>query len=79
MASVAIYLNFAGNAEEAFNHYKKAFRSEFSSPIMRMGDTPRRKATCSSGSREKQSGACGIAHTGRHADNGDRYAGKHGT
>ncbi len=41
MASVAIYLNFAGNAEEAFNHYKKAFRTEFSSPIMRMGDTPR--------------------------------------
>ena len=43
MASVAIYLNFAGNAEEAFNHYKKAFRTEFSSPIIRMGDTPRQE------------------------------------
>jgi PhnB protein len=40
MASVSIYLNFQGNAEEAFNHYKKVFRTEFSSPIMRMGDMP---------------------------------------
>jgi PhnB protein len=42
MASVSIYLNFMGNAEEAFNHYKKVFRSEFSSPLMRMGDIPPR-------------------------------------
>ena len=28
MASVSIYLNFQGNAEEAFNHYKKAFGTE---------------------------------------------------
>ena len=40
MASVSIYLNFAGNAEEAFNAYKKIFRTEFSTPIMRMGDMP---------------------------------------
>jgi PhnB protein len=40
MASVAIYLNFNGNAEEAFNSYKKIFRSEFSTPVMRMGDMP---------------------------------------
>lgn len=40
MASVSIYLNFMGNAEEAFNHYKKVFNSEFSTPIMRMGDIP---------------------------------------
>ena len=40
MASVAIYLNFDGNAEEAFNHYKKVFGTEFSSPLMRMGDMP---------------------------------------
>jgi PhnB protein len=40
MASVAIYLNFAGNAEEAFNTYKKVFKSEFSAPFMRMGDMP---------------------------------------
>ena len=40
MASVSIYLNFAGNAEEAFNSYKKIFKNEFSAPIMRMGDMP---------------------------------------
>ena len=40
MASVSIYLNFAGNAEEAFNTYKKIFKAEFSTPIMRMGDMP---------------------------------------
>ena len=40
MASVSIYLNFAGNAEEAFNAYKKIFKAEFSTPIMRMGDMP---------------------------------------
>lgn len=43
MASVAIYLNFAGNAEEAFNHYKKVFKTEFSNPIVRMGDAPRQE------------------------------------
>ncbi len=40
MASVSIYLNFAGNAEEAFTAYKNIFKSEFSSPVMRMGDMP---------------------------------------
>lgn len=40
MASISIYLNFAGNAEEAFNAYKKIFKAEFSAPIMRMGDMP---------------------------------------
>jgi PhnB protein len=40
MASVSIYLNFMGNAEEAFNHYKKVFGTEFSSPLMRMKDIP---------------------------------------
>jgi len=40
MANVSIYLNFMGNAEEAFNHYKKVFRTEFSTPIMRMKDIP---------------------------------------
>jgi PhnB protein len=43
MASVSIYLNFMGNAEEAFNHYKKVFRSEFSAPLMRMKDMPPRE------------------------------------
>jgi len=43
MASVGIYLNFKDNAEEAFNHYKKVFKTEFSSPIMRMKDAPPRE------------------------------------
>lgn len=40
MASVSIYLNFNGNAEEAFNHYKKVFGTEFSAPVFRMKDIP---------------------------------------
>jgi PhnB protein len=40
MAHVSIYLNFAGNTEEAFNHYKKTFGTEFSMPPMRFKDTP---------------------------------------
>jgi PhnB protein len=40
MASVSIYLNFQGNAEEAFNQYKKSFGTEFATPIMRFKDAP---------------------------------------
>src|SRR3954466_3578546 len=40
MSYVSIYLNFMGNTEEAFNHYKKVFKSEFSVPFMRMKDIP---------------------------------------
>ena len=40
MAYTSIYLNFNGNAEEAFNHYKKVFKTEFSTPLSRMGDMP---------------------------------------
>jgi PhnB protein len=40
MAKVSIYLNFAGNTEEAFNFYKKVFKTEFSSPIMYNRDIP---------------------------------------
>jgi PhnB protein len=43
MAYVYIYLNFGGNAEEAFNHYKKVFRTEFSTPLSRMKDMPPRE------------------------------------
>jgi PhnB protein len=42
MAHVSIYLNFMGNAEEAFSHYKKVFGTEFSAPIMRNKDIPPR-------------------------------------
>ena len=40
MSKVAIYLNFQGNAEEAFNFYKSVFGTEFSAPIMRIKDLP---------------------------------------
>lgn len=40
MAYVSIYLNFNGNTEEAFDHYKKVFGTEYSAPIMRMKDMP---------------------------------------
>lgn len=40
MSKVAIYLNFQGNTEEAFHFYKKVFGTEFSAPIMRIGDMP---------------------------------------
>ena len=40
MAKVSIYLNFQGKTEEAFNFYKSVFKTEFSAPIIRMGDMP---------------------------------------
>jgi PhnB protein len=40
MAKVSIYLNFMGNTEEAFNFYKDVFKTEFATPIMRLGDLP---------------------------------------
>ncbi|HEX9600979.1 MAG TPA: VOC family protein [Mariniflexile sp.] len=40
MSKVAIYLNFQGNTEEAFNAYKSIFGTEFSTPIMRLKDIP---------------------------------------
>ncbi len=40
MSKVSIYLNFPGKTEEAFNFYKKVFKSDFSAPMMRMKDMP---------------------------------------
>ena len=37
MATVATYLNFPRNTEEAFNFYKTVFKTEFYGPIMRFG------------------------------------------
>jgi PhnB protein len=42
MAHVSIYLNFMGNADEAFTYYKRVFRTEFTNPMMRMKDMPPR-------------------------------------
>lgn len=53
MAFVSIYLNFDGNTEEAFNFYKKVFKTEFSAPIMRMGDIPPQPGTPSLPENEK--------------------------
>ena len=43
MAKTNIYLNFQGDAEEAFNLYKSVFKTEWSAPIMRMGDMPQQE------------------------------------
>ncbi|HEX4886699.1 MAG TPA: VOC family protein [Luteibaculaceae bacterium] len=40
MANVSVYLNFAGNCEEAFNHYRQIFRGEFTFPFSYMRDMP---------------------------------------
>ncbi len=40
MAKVSTYLNFPGNTEEAFNFYKKVFKSEFINGIKRFGELP---------------------------------------
>lgn len=39
MTKLNIYLNFAGNTEEAFNFYKSVFRGEFSA-LVRFKDMP---------------------------------------
>jgi PhnB protein len=58
MAHVSIYLNFMGNAEEAFNHYKKAFKAEFSNPLMRFKDTLPKEAASQLPEAEKNK----VAH-----------------
>lgn len=40
MARTSIYLNFPGNTEEAFNFYRKVFRTEFNGGITRLGEAP---------------------------------------
>lgn len=40
MAKLNSYLNFDGNAEEAFNFYKSVFGGEFAGGVMKMGDAP---------------------------------------
>ncbi|MBL8121966.1 VOC family protein [Candidatus Saccharibacteria bacterium] len=40
MSRVSVYLNFMGKTEEAFLFYKSVFKTEFVSPIQRMGDVP---------------------------------------
>jgi len=40
MAKTSIYLNFEGNCEEAFNQYKKIFKTDFAGQVFRMKDSP---------------------------------------
>src|SRR3981081_669970 len=40
MASVSLYLNFAGNTKEAFEFYKSVFGTEYIPPIMYNRDVP---------------------------------------
>jgi PhnB protein len=40
MARVSTYLNFMGNAEEAFEFYRSVFGSDYLGPIQCMGDVP---------------------------------------
>lgn len=40
MAKMNPYLNFDGNAEEAFNFYRSVFGGEFAGGVMKMGDSP---------------------------------------
>jgi PhnB protein len=40
VARVSTYLNFMGNAEQAFEFYRTVFGTEFLGPIQRLGDVP---------------------------------------
>lgn len=40
MARTSTYLNFMGKTEEAFDHYRVIFQTEFLAPIQRMKDVP---------------------------------------
>ena len=40
MAANSVYLNYTGQAEEAFNFYKSVFGTDFVGGIMRHGDVP---------------------------------------
>ncbi len=53
MAKTHIYLNFQGNAEEAFKLYKLVFKTEWSAPILRMGDIPQQEGMPPLSDREK--------------------------
>jgi PhnB protein len=40
MARVSTYLNFMGNTFEAFEYYRTVFGTDYSAPVLRMGDFP---------------------------------------
>jgi PhnB protein len=40
MARVTTYLNFMGTTEEAFEFYRQVFGTEYTAPIVRLGEMP---------------------------------------
>ncbi|MFT4039607.1 MAG: VOC family protein [Thermomicrobiales bacterium] len=54
MAHNSVYLNFTGNAEEAFTTYKTIFGTEFLGPIMRHGEVPAMEGAPALTEAEKQ-------------------------
>ncbi|MBO0747680.1 MAG: VOC family protein [Acidimicrobiaceae bacterium] len=40
MSRVSTYLNFNGNADQAFEFYRKVFGTDYEGPVVRMGDMP---------------------------------------
>jgi PhnB protein len=40
MSRVSTYLNFQGNAAEAFEFYREVFGTEYNGPMMRLGEVP---------------------------------------
>jgi len=64
MKSINPYLNFPGNAEEAFNFYKKVFGGDFVGGINRFKDTPD-AAKLSAADQEK------VMHVGLQMGNGN--------
>lgn len=53
MARTSIYLNFQGKAEEAFKFYKSVFNTDWSAPILRMGDLPQQEGMPKLSDKEK--------------------------
>jgi Uncharacterized protein conserved in bacteria len=53
MATVSIYLNFMGQAEDAFNFYKKVFNAEFDMGIMYFKDMPKEEGMPDLSEKEK--------------------------
>ncbi len=54
MARTSTYLNFMGNTEEAFTFYASVFGTQFTGPIMRMGDVPAGPGMPQLSERDKQ-------------------------
>ena len=40
MNRVSTYLNFMGDAEEAFEFYRSVFGTDYLTPVMRLGEMP---------------------------------------